>query len=457
MSQTAHLVISQRFTVCGIIGRMENSNLDETQATQAPMESTGETLPVLIDEDNPQDAEFAQTVPTPTGVVPLEEGSNPDTIQLTHEGAEEPDNLAATTRTPVAPPPEEPPAGEQTKSPGRRFPITRVLILVGILALLAIGVVSAYAGYRSGIQMRVQAGASLVSQAVDEQFDLGLQDMQAGRYDLARQRFEYVIRIDPNYPGAAEKLADSLVLANATATPTVFFTPTPSPTPDLRGVEERYTQSREHLQNFEWTPAIETLLSLRKADPTYQAVKVDGMLYVAFRNRGTDKILKNCDLEGGIFDLAQAEQFGPLDADADSYQTWASLYLTGASFWELDWAQVIYYFAQVAPALPNLCDGSGMTATERYRQGLVGYGDFLAQNGDICGALAQYQLAASFGTDTALDEKLANAVLVCVGPEEQPPAVTQDTPSPTPPAGVTPTTPPPPTQEPPPPSETPYP
>jgi len=434
---------------------MENLSNDDTQPTEVPTQDSGVTLPVNIEEDDPQNAEFAQTAPVPTAVVPHEETSDPEATQITPVSSETSTNLTETMQTPAAPPPGDPPSA-QTKPPKRGFPLTRVLILVGILALLAIATVSAYAGYRSGIDMRVQAGTSLVSEAVDEQFNLGLQDMQAGRYDMARQRFEYVIQIDPNYPGAAEKLADALVLMNATATPTIFFTPTPSPTPDLRSVEEKYTQSREHMQNFEWTPAIETLLSLRKEDPTYQAVKVDGMLYAAFRNRGADKILKNCDLEGGIFDLAQAEQFGPLDADSDSYQTWASLYLTGASFWELDWAQVIYYFAQVAPALPNLCDGSGITATERYRQGLIGYGDFLAQNGDICGALIQYELAVSFGTDAELDEKIANAVLVCVGPEEQPPAVTQETISPTPPTGVTPTTPPPPTEQPPP-SETPYP
>ena len=334
-----------------------------------------------------------------------------------------------------------------------------LLVLLGILALIVIGAVSAAAGYRSGIGQRMQAESVLVAQSIQEQFQLGLQDMEEGRYDLARQRFEYVIQLDPNYPGVTDKLADVLVQINVTATPTIVLTPTPSPTPDLRGVEELFTQARDHMTNLEWDLAINALLTLRKKDPAYQAVAVDGMLYIAFRNRGTDKILKTCDLEEGIYDLSQAEQFGPLDTDANSYITWASLYSTGASFWDLDWAQAVYYFAQVGPALPNLCDGSGLTAGERYRLALVGYGDSLGKNGDWCAAVEQYTAALSLGADATVEESLSNANTQCnLGQEEpqpQQPQATEVVPTPTETTEVVPTetTPPPeetPTEEPPP-------
>jgi len=327
------------------------------------------------------------------------------------------------------------------------------------MALLVIGAVSAAAGYRSGIEQRKQAESVLVAQSLQEQFQLGLQDMEAGRFDLARQRFEYVIQLDPSYPGVTDKLADVLVQINITATPTIVVTPTPSPTPDLRGVEELFTTARDHITNLEWDPAINALLTLRKKDPNYQAVAVDGMLYIAFRNRGADKILKTCNLEEGIFDLSQAEQFGPLDTDANSYITWASLYSTGASFWDLDWAQAVYYFSQVGPALPNLCDGSGLTAGERYRLALVGYGDFLGKNGDWCAAVEQFTAALALGADTAVEEALSNANNQCNPVEAEPqPQQPQETPTATTPiegteAVPTGTTPPPeetPTEEPPP-------
>jgi hypothetical protein len=238
-------------------------------------------------------------------------------------------------------------------------------------------------------------------------------DMEAKRYDLARQRFEYVIQVNPNYPGVTEQLALVLLEINTTATPTQKPTPTITATPDMRGVEELFVQAQIDLANMDWTNAINTLLSLRKADPNYQPVWVDDMLYVAYRNRGKDKILKDGDLEGGIYDLTQAEQIGPLDVDAKGYLTWSRLYITGASFWEIDWGQAVYYFAQVAPALPNLRDGSGWTATERYRIALIGYGDFLADNKDWCGARIQYELSLSLGTDELVQEKYVFIITKC--------------------------------------------
>ena len=146
------------------------------------------------------------------------------------------------------------------------------------------------------------------------------------------------------------------------------------------------------------------------------------------------------------YDLTLAERFGPLDADSKSYQTWAELYLRGASFWELDWSQAVYYFAQVAPAMPNLADGSGLTATERYRQSLKGYGETFAKEEDWCNAAAQYEAALALGIDDELQEAYDEAAQNCAGvedEEEEPeaPAATESPvviPSETAPAGVTP-------------------
>jgi hypothetical protein len=214
----------------------------------------------------------------------------------------------------------------------------------------------------------------------------------------------------------------------------------------MRGVEELYGQAQQDVTNSQWTPAINTLLSLRKADPNYQPVWVDDMLYIAYRNRGAAKILKEGDLEGGIYDLTQAEQIGPLDADSRSYLTWARLYITGASFWEIDWAQTVYYFAQIAPALPNLRDGSGWTASERLRLGLAGYGDFLAENGEFCAAVEQFDLALEMGEDPDIMQARDGAADECdggdddegdSGSEENPPPEETQPPSATEPPAAT--------------------
>jgi len=428
------------------MGGMENPDVENTQPLLSPTDAshTDETRPISVNEPT-SEADLAQTVP----------------VSLSPEDG--PPEIEATLPTQVSPPPPQSPPIEPHPAQGGRSLSLRTLALIGVIGLAVVALLSAVSGYGAGISLRKEAEATQMALVAQEQFQLGLQDMEAGRYDLARQRFEYVIRLNPDYPGVTEKLADVLLYLNTTATPSPVPSPTASPTPDLRTVQELFTQAQQHLANQEWSAAIDTLLSLRKADPNYQAVWVDDMLYVAFRSRGKDKILKEGDLEGGIYDLTMAEQFGPLDADSKSLQTWARLYITGASFWELDWAQAVYYFAQVAPAMPNLRDGSGWTATERYRLALIGYGGYLADQKEWCAAAEQFQAALALGADAKVEEALNQAAQKCdsTGESSPPPqGGVESTPTPTLPPETQPTpseappTQPPPTEAPPP-TETP--
>lgn len=303
------------------------------------------------------------------------------------------------------------PSGSPKK---RKRPGWPLWTFLGLLGLVAVAAISAFSGYRSGISLRTDAKETQVASEIQQQFDLAQQDMANKQYDRARQRLQYVIQLNPNFPGATEKLADVLLELNTTATPTAAPTPTLTPTPDTRGVDELFSQAQTNLANSDWSNTIDTLLTLRKNDPNYQTVAVDDMLFLALRNRGADKILKEADLEGGIYDLSLAERFGPLDTEAESYLTWARIYILGASFWQIDWQQAVYYFGQVAPQLPNLRDGSGMTATERYRKALIGYGDSLVQD-DPCAAVDQYQQALTLGNDPAAEDSLNKAEEDCSG------------------------------------------
>ncbi len=302
--------------------------------------------------------------------------------------------------------------------------------LLGLLALVLVALLSGFGGYASGIQIRRSAESTQVSQTVVEQFQLGVQELEQGEYFRARQRFEYVIRMDPAYPGAVEKLADVLLELNTTATPTLVPEPTLTPTPDLRGVQELFNQSQQFLLNSDWDNAIETLLSLRKTDATFQTVGVDGMLYLALRNRGRDKIINQSDLEGGIYDLTLALRFGPLDSEASGLLNWSTLYITGASFWEIDWGQAAYYFSQVAPHLPNLRDGSGLTASQRYRTALYNYAKLLAQSKRWCDAAAQLEVALAIAGDAEIQQAYNDVAQRCANQQAPQPENPEPTSSP---------------------------
>lgn len=310
--------------------------------------------------------------------------------------------------------------------------------LLSLMLLIAATVIGALAGYQSGSQAKQAWELAQGKQAIQEQFDLGIQDLSAGRYDVARQRFEYVLSQDPSFPNATEKLAQAIQVLYATATPTDLPpTFTPTPTRDLQPIQDLLKQAQAFIADQDWSRAIDTLSALRDSDSNYQVTVVDGMLYLALRNRGVDNIMRNNDLEGGTYDLALAERFGPLDAEANQARNLARLYMYGSSFWEAYPEQAVYYFSQVAAAAPYLRDASGWTARERYRSALIQYGDQFAANEDWCKAQDQYELALAIRSDDKLQETVANAVLKCSPPTETPTATATFTPTLT--ATITPT------------------
>jgi tetratricopeptide (TPR) repeat protein len=316
---------------------------------------------------------------------------------------------------------------------GKRTWILWAFLGVLVLALIAAG--SAFAGYNSAIDQRTRFESTLIAGEAANQYVLAQQDIALGNYDRARQRLEYIIQIDPNFPNVSDQLAFVLTQQRITATPTFAPTPSLTPTPDFRGRDELLAQGQELLIARDWTKAIDTLLLLRKNYPEFMAVKVDDMLFVALRNRGIDKIAQLHDLEGGNYDLSLAEQFGPLDSEARNWRDWAELYIRGASFWDVDWGQVVYYFSQLASAAPNLSDISGWTASKRYMDALLGYGDWLAARGQWCDAQAQYDMYMSLLADQQVEPTAVFAANQCaqgvVGPTETPSGEMTLTPSPT--------------------------
>lgn len=288
-------------------------------------------------------------------------------------------------------------------------------ILLGTMLLGIAGFAGLATGYASGLTAREKNLAKSVVVDLQTQFDLGLKDFEAGNYDLARQRFEYVLQQDPNFPGAIDMLAETLVWGSSAADLTIDIgssPPTPSPTPDTRPADELFGLAEEQMRNQEWKNLVRTIVSLRDIDPLYRAVELDRMLFLGLRFSGIEKILNHGDLEGGVYDLALVERFAPLDSQAAIYQEWARLYQIGVSFWGVFPEKSVYYFSQLASAAPYLRDLSGMYAKDRYRLALLQYGEWLAQTGEWCLAFEQYELAQGL-----LDDQLVQPTLALV--EEQ--------------------------------------
>lgn len=306
---------------------------------------------------------------------------------------------------------------------------TTLWIVLGSIAIVILGLLL---GVLAGMNARKIAELEQIKQSLGEQFDRGVQELNDGQYDLARQRFEYVLKYDPSYPDAQKKLTEVLVLLSATATPHASPTPEISPTPDLRGVEQLFSDAQRMISESNWDGAQLALDKLRKDNPEYQTIQVDGMYYILLRNRGVDKILVQNNLEGGIYDLTLAERFGPLDNYSAGLRNFARVYLTGSSLWAVDWAQVVYLFQQVAAAVPNMTDSSGYTAGTRYFIALVEYGKVLLNQDKPCDAQVQFELALSISTTDELNGLHRDAVNQCLASLPPTPDLSTPTPSLTP-------------------------
>lgn len=317
-------------------------------------------------------------------------------------------------------------------------------IITGVILVFVIFAMATVSGAARGINDRVSLAETQAAPKIQSQLNSARLDIEEGRYDVALGRLDWILNEMSSFMNeddlaeVAELYSHTLLLMSSTKTPTPIPTSTPTPTepahtptPDLRDEEELFNTARQLLVDGAWDEVIQTLEVLRENDITYRAVQVDGMLYIALRNRGLQKILVDGSLEPGIYDLSLSERFAPLDSTAQGIRIWARLYLTGASYWDVDWSQVVYYFEQIYPHLPNLRDGTFMTARERFRIGSIEYATQLTELGDYCNAQVYFEKALSIGDDPAIQETADQVAEECFKLLNPPTEVPLEEPTPT--------------------------
>ena len=286
--------------------------------------------------------------------------------------------------------------------------------VLGILLVLLLGAAGGGLGYQRGIKDRLAKQNQQVLTDAATQFQYGVQQMVNGNYNLARTHFEYVFKIYPDFPGLTEKYTEVMVKLAESSMPTAQVMATP--TRSNLNAEGLFNQATQEVQSMQWEAAMNTLEALRNEDTSYRTLDVDGLYYITLRFRAVDMIVKEGNLEEGLYLLSVVSRYAPLDHDAVNYSNWARLYLTGASYWEVDWEQVINYFSQLAPAFPNMHDGTGWTANDRFVKASEYYADQLAADGDHCNAIEYYQVAINVIPTEDLQDKYNFSYLKCYPP-----------------------------------------
>jgi tetratricopeptide (TPR) repeat protein len=257
------------------------------------------------------------------------------------------------------------------------------LVAIPVLVLVVWGL-AALMGYVEGLEKREADQVHMIAQASKEHFDLGIEDLLAGRFEFAKQRFEYVLTLDPQYPGAADLLGQAMgALNQPTPTPSPVVSPTPSLTPDLTSYESVFQSAQGAYDQGDWSAALGLLLLLRGDAPTYKIPEVNQLMQTSLRNWGMEKLFQGL-LEEGIYDLYLSERFGPLDSQALSWRQSAEFFMFANSYFELDWPLAAEYFGQI-------CLANIWGACARYAQSAREYGHLLLEEEAYCRAVLQYE------------------------------------------------------------------
>lgn len=333
--------------------------------------------------------------------------------------------------------------------------------LLGLALLIIFYAIIAAVAWRSGQAARVaQAEAGLVTQ-ISRQLELAHQDIAAGNHALAERRLEELQGWSPDNPEVIALAAtiDALAVVplptppliisdnGTTATPTPV-TPTPTDTPTLlppvatqpnrtpqpAALEARLNQLEAMVADEQWEDAIRELVAFQIDYPNYERFRTNSLLFEAYLGAGFYYTNGN-RVTLGISYFEQAEKLGSLPENALSQLYYARTYLTGVSYFGIDWGTSISAFNEICNTLPGFQDACELLVEAR-----IGYGDQLSDTGAHCDAMSQYAQALRSVNDNDVREKWDTAKFWCENPTPTLRA-SEGTWTPTPPAGQGPWTP----------------
>ncbi len=313
--------------------------------------------------------------------------------------------------------------------------------LLGVALLIIFYAIIAAVAWRSGQEARTeQAQANLVTQ-IDRQLELANQDIAAGNIALAKRRLEELqgwSADDPEVIALAATLNELVATPlptprvvisenGVTATPTPM-TPTPSATPTLlppvptqanrapqpAALQARLNTLERMVANERWEDAIRELVAFQIDYPNYERFRTNSLLFDAYLGAGFYFTNGN-RVTLGINYFEQAEKLGTLPEAAVGQLYYSRTYLTGVSYFGINWDVSINALGEICSTLPGFQDACELLVEAR-----IGLGDQLSAADDPCGAMFQYAQALRTFNSNELREKWNAASYNCDNPSPTP-------------------------------------
>ena len=286
----------------------------------------------------------------------------------------------------------------------RGLSATTVLILAFACGFLGLIAAASLGGVYAGLQDRT---ADQQAQA-EKFYQEGLANRTAGKLPLAKADFEYVLKLNPGYPGAAEQVQQIVELLTVKPTPTASAA-------QVNVTEQLYQAGVEAYDQQQWQRAIEILSQVRAIDSAYEKDRIAQLIHQAALTYG-QQLLKEDRLEEAIAYLDQAAYLKPLPAATEAEVQYARLYITARDYWNVNWEKAIESFGALYQIGPGYRD-----TFARYVEAHIQYGDERTRAGDPCTAQTQYEAALKLRPAADLQTKADAAKQDCL---TAPPSIT---------------------------------
>lgn len=295
-------------------------------------------------------------------------------------------------------------------------------VFLGIFLMLGLIVLGVYLGYRSATKARLAEQDRVNREWAVQQYALAVADEEGGRFEIAKQRLNYIMDVEPSYT-AARELYNKVIVEIALkedATPIPTLAPEPTATQDLRGEDDMFRSIEASIASENWGVAIDQIEALKDKNLSYRPLDVDGLYYIALLKNGAQQIAAG-NLESGVYRYTLAEAYGPIDNASNGLRDAARSYLSGAGFWEINWEKAVEYYGYAMQVYPNMRDNaSGYSAQERYILASFKLADKYVLSGDYCGAIPYYQQGLALSQMYADYNATATAVYeVCYPPKHE--------------------------------------
>ena len=313
-------------------------------------------------------------------------------------------------------------AADEEKS---QWSLTRVagLLLIIVAGLIILYLTVGFIAWQSGDSIRIDREETLRVEQINRQISLAQDDINEGSYNLALRRLTWILEQDPESKDAQALRRQAEAALKTALTPSAPSGPTPSPEPSpTPGEIGDLAQELQRLQRLEkqqdWPQLIADTLDFQRQYPGYERLITDSLLYNAYLNQGLTQVQGN-QIEGGIYNLTQAEKLGDLPQEASDYWLWAELYLQGIAYYGVNWGAAASFFRDLCLAAPFY-----QGACDKFYNSLVAQGDQFSNALEWCPAVVNYREARQFGRTQDLDEKLSLAVQGCADATPTPAAIT---------------------------------